>query len=238
MDTEILFTLAIAIFLGFYVQTIVGFAGALIALPILLLKLEFADAVTYISIFYLFSSIFLVSKEWKNMDKKILMRLALASLVGVLIGIAVLMFAKPLILKKALGIFILFYVGYSFFGKKKVTLNNIGVYFVGVMAGFFSGVFTTGGPLYVMCVENTVKDVKALRATMIGVLGMVTIARIPALALGGILNMHHIQMALCVFPIFLLAQYLGKRTFLKMDETVFKRSLLALLCISGSVLIF
>lgn len=238
MDIEILLTLATAIFLGFYVQTVVGFAGALIALPILLLKLEFADAVTYISIFYVFSSLFLVRKEWKNMDKKILVRLAIASLVGVLIGISVLLFAKPLILKKALGVFILLYVGHSLFGKKKIVLSKIGVYIVGVLAGFFSGVFTTGGPLYVMCVDNTVKDVKALRATMIGVLGMVTIARVPALAAGGILNVHHLQMTLYVFPVFLLAQYLGNRTFVKMDETLFKRALLALLCISGTVLIF
>src|SRR5690606_26139163 len=122
----------------------------------------------------------LISKEWKNIDKKMILQLAVASVIGVVLGILVLTFSKPLVLKKALGVFILVYVAYITFGKKKIQLNKGGVISFGVLAGFFSGVFSTGGPLYVICVENTVKDIKAFRATMIGVLGLVTITRVPA----------------------------------------------------------
>ena len=127
---------------------------------------------------------------------------------------------------------------YGFFGKKKIKLNKTGIISLGVMAGFFSGVFSTGGPLYVICVENTVKNIKAFRATMIGVLGIVTITRVPALAVSGILNFGHLKMALFVFPIFLFAQFLGKRTFMRIEDDLFKRSLMLLLCISGLILIF
>lgn len=237
MDTELFFILAVGIFAGFYVQTLIGFAGSLIALPILLFSMELPDAIAYISIFYLFSSIFLISKEWKNIDRKIIMQLAIASVIGVIIGIAVLTFAKPIILKRALGVFILLYVAYAILGKKKIKLNKNGVFGFGIMAGFFSGIFSTGGPLYVICVENTVKNVKTLRATMIGVLGLVTIVRVPALAVSGILNFSHLKMTLLIFPIFLFAQFLGKRTFLRIEENVFKRSLMLLLCISGLIMI-
>lgn len=237
MDTEIFLILSVGIFVGFYVQTLIGFAGSLMALPILLFKMELPDAIAYISIFYLFSSIFLISKEWKNIDRKIIMQLAIASVIGVILGIVVLTYTKPIILKKALGIFILLYVAYASFGKKKIKLNKKGVMGFGVMAGFFSGVFSTGGPLYVICVENTVKNVKAFRATMIGVLGLVTIVRVPALAVSGILNFSHLKMTLFVFPVFLLAQFLGKRTFMSIKEDLFKRSLMLLLCISGLIMI-
>src|SRR5690606_30652560 len=122
MNITVLLILEIGIFAGFYVQTVVGFAGSLIALPILLFGMQLPDAIAYISIFYLFSSVFLISKEWKNIDKKMILQLAVASVIGVVLGILVLTFSKPLVLKKALGVFILVYVAYITFGKKKIQL--------------------------------------------------------------------------------------------------------------------
>jgi hypothetical protein len=238
MEVTIILILTLGIFVGFYVQTVVGFAGSLMALPILLLGMDLPNAIAYISIFYLFSSAFLITKEWHNIDKTIILKLAITSVIGVILGIVVLTFSKPIVLKKALGVFILIYVAYVSFGKKKVELNRGGIISFGVLAGFFSGVFSTGGPLYVMCIENTVREVKAFRATMIGVLGLVTITRVPALAVSGILNFNHLKMSLIVFPVFLFAQFLGKRTFKKIDEKAFKRFLMILLCISGLLLIF
>jgi hypothetical protein len=229
MEVTIILILTLGIFVGFYVQTVVGFAGSLMALPILLLGMDLPNAIAYISIFYLFSSAFLITKEWHNIDKTIILKLAITSVIGVILGIVVLTFSKPIVLKKALGVFILIYVAYVSFGKKKVELNKGGIISFGVLAGFFSGVFSTGGPLYVMCIENTVREVKAFRATMIGVLGLVTITRVPALAVSGILNFNHLKMSLIVFPVFLFAQFLGKRTFKKIDEKAFKRFLMILL---------
>ena len=238
MNITVLLILTIGIFVGFYVQTVIGFAGSLMALPILLFAIKLPDAIAYISIFYLFSSIFLIRKEYKNNDKKIILKLATASIIGILTGILVLTFSNPIVLKKALGIFILFYVGYVLFSKKKVILNNGGIISFGVMAGFFSGVFSSGGPLHAICIENSAKNMKVFRATMIGISGIVSLTRVPALAVSGILNFSHLKMALLVFPFFLFAQFLGKRTFTKINENVFKKSLLVLLSISGIMLIF
>jgi len=66
MDLTVLLILVIGVFMGFYVQTVIGFAGSLIALPILLLGMKLTDSIAYISIFYLFSSAFLITKEWKK----------------------------------------------------------------------------------------------------------------------------------------------------------------------------
>ncbi len=41
-----------------------------------------------------------------------------------------------------------------------MKLNKVGIVGFGIFAGFFSGLFSTGGPLYVICVENSVKNVK------------------------------------------------------------------------------
>ena len=238
MDIALLLLLIIGIFTGFYIQTTIGFAGSLIALPILLFGMELSDAIAYISIFYMFSSILLITKELKNIDKNIILKLTTATVLGIVLGILVLTFSKPIFLKKALGIFILLYVAYIILVKNKIVLNKVGIFSFGVMAGFFSGVFSSGGPLHVICIENSVKDIKTFRATMIGISGLVTLIRVPALAVSGILNISHLKMTAFVFPFFLLAQFLGKKTFSKINENAFKKILIALLCISAVILIF
>ncbi|GHA28499.1 anion permease [Salinimicrobium marinum] len=238
MDPELLILLGTAIFCGFFVQTVVGFAGSLIALPILLIGLNLPDAIAYISIFYLFSSVFLVYKEWKNIDRNVIMRLGWASAIGVILGIVVLTYSKPVLLKKALGVFILLYVVYVIFGKKNLKLGKKRTAFFGIMGGFFAGIFSTGGPLYVIAVKNTVEEAKIFRATMIGVLAVVTAVRIPSLAVGGVLTLSHIKISLFILPVFFLAQFLGGRLFLKINEELFKKVLLVLLCLSGTALIF
>lgn len=219
-------------------QTVVGFAGSLIALPILLIGLRLPDAIAYISIFYLFSSISLVYKEWKYIDKNVIKKLSITSIIGIIIGITVLTFSQPILLKKALGVFILLYVAYVGLGKIDINLGSKGTVLFGVLGGFFAGVFSTGGPLYVIAVKNTVEDVKIFRATMIGVLALVTTVRLPTLAVGGLLHGGHLKMSLIIFPVFILAQFLGGYFFRKIDELFFKKVLLGLLCFSGIALFF
>lgn len=238
MEPELLILLGTAIFCGFFVQTVVGFAGSLIALPILLIGLKLPDAIAYISIFYFFSSSFLVYKEWKNIDRNVIMRLGWASAIGVIVGIVVLTYSKPIVLKKALGVFILLYVVYVMVGKTDLKLGNKGNTIFGVLGGFFAGVFSTGGPLYVIAVKNTVEEARIFRATMIGVLALVTAVRVPSLAIGGVLTSSHIKMSLLILPVFFLAQFLGGHLFLKINEQLFKKVLLGLLCLSGTALIF
>ena len=236
MDTMLLF-LIIGIFTGFFVQTIIGFAGALIALPFLLCVMPLAEAVSYISMFYLISSPIYVYKEWANIDKTLLKRLAITSFFGILAGILVLLYAKPLFLKKALGVFVILFVLNSLRPKKAtINLGKLkGVF--GFLGGFFSGLFSTGGPLYVMVIQSETTDVKTFRATMFGTLGLVTFMRIPVLTATGLMTMNQVYTTIYVVPFFILALFLGKKVYLKLDEVLLKKIILALLFVSGIVLV-
>ena len=237
MDMMLLL-LIIGIFVGFFIQTIIGFAGALIALPFLLFVMPLPSAIAYLSIFYLISTPYYVYKERHNIDKQLLMRLAISSLIGVVAGIILLVYTKPLILKKALGVFIILFVLNSLRPKGDLQLGTKMKYLFGFLGGFFSGVFSTGGPLYVMIVKNATPDVRTFRATMFGVLGLVTLIRIPALAIGGILTLEQVYNSLFVIPFFILAIFLGKKVYTKLNENVLKKVILGLLCLSGIMLIF
>ena len=236
MDTMLLL-LTIGIFTGFFIQTIIGFAGALIALPFLLFVMPLSEAVCYISIFYFISTPIYVYKEWKDINKELVKKLALSSLIGIVAGIIVLTYGKPLILKKALGLFIILFVLNSLRVKKALPVLTKMKHIFGFMGGFFSGLFATGGPLYVMLIQNETNDVKTFRATMFASLGLVTVMRIPILAFGGFLSWHQLYNSMYVLPFFILALFLGKKVYLKLDDVLIKKIILGLLFISGVLLL-
>jgi len=235
MDTMLLLLIT-GISLGFFIQTITGFAGALVSLPFLLFVMPLSDAIAYLSIFYSISTPIYVYKEWGNIDKSLLKKLALPSFIGLFIGIVVLVYGQPLILKKALGLFIILFVLNSLRIKKEILIISKMKYVFGFLGGFFSGVFSSGGPLYVVVVKNETSDVKTFRATMFGVLGLVTMMRIPVLIFEGILTVGKLYNSLYVFPFFILALFLGNKVYLKLNEVLFKKIMLALLFISGIML--
>jgi uncharacterized membrane protein YfcA len=236
MDTMLLL-LTIGIFTGFFIQTIIGFAGALIALPFLLFVMPLSEAVCYISIFYFISTPIYVYKEWKDINKELVKKLALSSLIGIVAGIIVLTYGKPLILKKALGLFIILFVLNSLRVKKALPVLTKMKHIFGFMGGFFSGLFATGGPLYVMLIQNETNDVKTFRATMFASLGLVTVMRIPILAFGGFLSWNQLYNSMYVLPFFILALFLGKKVYLKLDDVLIKKIILGLLFISGVLLL-
>lgn len=237
MDLILVF-LIVGIFLGFFIQTIIGFAGALIALPILLMIMPLPNAIAYLSIFYFISSPYYFYNEWINIDKNLLKKLAISSLIGVFIGVILLIYAKPILLKKALGVFIILFVLNSLRTKKQLQKGAKLIYIFGFFGGFFSGVFSSGGPLYVMVVKELTPDVRTFRATMFGVLGLVHIIRLPALAIAGILTLEQFYNSIFVVPFFILAIFLGKKVYLKLNEALLKKIIFMLLFISGVLLIF
>lgn len=230
--------LATGIFTGFFVQTITGFAGALVALPFLLFVMPLPDAIGYLSIFYMISTPFHVYKEWEYIDKNLLKKLVISSFIGLLLGIVVLSYGQPIILKRALGIFIILYALHSAKSKKEVQFFSKMKYVFGFLGGFFSGVFSTGGPLYLVIVKNETSDVKIMRATMFGVLGLITFMRIPVLAFEGILTINQLYNSLFALPFFILALYLGKKVYLLLNQKLLQQLMLGLLLVSGMVLLF
>jgi hypothetical protein len=132
-------------FYWFFVQTITGFAGALIALPF-----TFCNATTrcnWLFIhFYMISTPFHVYKEWKYIDKSLLKKLAL-SFFWSFNWHYCFIFGQPIILKKGLGIFILLFVLHNILSNKEIQIVSK-MKFFGFL-GIFSLVYF---PLVAHCI--------------------------------------------------------------------------------------
>ncbi len=236
MDIFVLI-LAVGIFVGFFVQTILGFGGALVALPILLFAMPVPEAIAYISIFYVFSSLYLMRKEWEHIDKNLLKKMTVSSLIGVAIGVILLSFAKPLLLKKALGLFIILYVVYKLKANASFRLSNSFQFMFSLLGGFFSGLFSTGGPLYVVVVNASTPTVHTFRATMFGILALVTFVRIPLLIAGGILHVEQFKYTLMTLPFFAMSLFLGKWVYKVINKEFLSKMIMLILLLSGIVLL-
>ena len=223
--------------LGFYVQTVAGFAASLFAIPVLISVLPMQEAIALMSVFLLLFSIVLVYKNWDSIAKKTVLELSVGILIGLTAGIFILKIGSPIILKKLLGGFILLFIAYNYLNKKRIKIpGKLGILF-GVTGGMFSGMFSAGGPTYVMYVYNKIDSASVFRATLIGILAVTNILRIPMLVVYDILTTDTLMIALYLLPVFIVAILLGNRTYHKINENKFKHILMILLGISGISLI-
>jgi hypothetical protein len=235
-----IFTLIIAclgIGVGFYIQTVAGFAAGLFAVPVLLSVFPMQEAIALLSVFLLIFSIILVKQNWKKIDKKMVLELSAGIVIGLAGGIWILRTGNPVFLKRLLGVFTILFVIYNLFNLKKIRIpGKLGVLF-GLAGGMFSGMFSAGGPTYVMYVYNNIDSASVFRATLIGILAITNTLRVPMLVASDLLNTQTLLHALYILPVFTLALMLGKRTYHKINEGKFKNLLMILLGISGISLI-
>lgn len=237
MDIQQFTLFAIGVSLGFFVHTIAGFAAALVAYPIILQVIDIQEAVGFLSIFFFCFGATQTVVNWHNIDKKVFIRISLSAMVGLPIGVGLLAFGNPTILKKALGVFILLYVVFQFFKKKKFEiLKHFGIP-IGMISGIFSGLFAIGGPPVVAYIYNSIDDPKKIRATIIGIFGVIGTVRIVLFGATGMISKDIIMTSLYIFPFFLLSVFLGQMALKKINDHVFTRILLILLFVSGMSLI-
>ncbi len=237
MEPLTIFILIIAVSIAFYVQTIAGFAGNLVAIPILLLVLSFQESIALMSIFLLLFSTITIYKYWRQIDKKIVLELGIGSAIGLILGVYLLKFGNPLLVKKGFGIFILAYIINRYIKKKKVkAFEKLGLLF-GFVGGIISGLYNSGGPALITYITNKLDRGAIIRATLIGSLGIVNFIRVPALIVSGILTADIFFKSVIVLPFFFLSIYLGHKSYKKIPEKRLEHFIIALLAISAIFII-
>lgn len=237
METTVLIITGIGVGIGFFLQTIVGFAATLFALPILLTVLNLQDSIACLSIFHLIFSIILISKNYKYVNKKITLEIAAGGIIGLIAGISLLKYGNSEILKIFLGLFIILYVIHATFKKREnEILKKMGIIF-SLLGGFFSGLYSAGGPLFAAYIYNKLSNRNAIRATLIGALLIINICRMPLLVANKLISYNIVFLSLFILPFFLISIYLGEKLHKQIKETTFKNVFLSLLLISGISLI-
>ncbi len=139
------------IFCGIFVQALAGFGSALIAMPLLIGVLGVQQAATLFALVVGTAEILLLLHYRHALRFGAVRRLALASAVGIPVGLLGLAAVPEQLMLLLLGLVVLGYGIYGLSGLQMPPLQNPRWgYGFGFVAGVFSGAYNTGGPPLVM----------------------------------------------------------------------------------------
>ena len=224
-----------------FVRTGLGFGGAILGLPILMLiGGSPIDWLPIIGIHLLFFSGITLSNSLKEVDwvylKKSLPWILPAKIIGVIGLISLSPNIMTVIVYLITSLYALTWINNSQFISKKNWVNNIFLFF----GGYLSGTSLMGGVLLVAVYMSYV-DIKRLRNTLFVLwFFLVSIKMAAFLAVGVFVDW---QFSLMLIPVAALGHFIGLRLHNRMiqNDTKFKRwmgGVLILVCIVGLLKVF
>jgi uncharacterized membrane protein YfcA len=229
----------LATFAGALVAGLSGFAFGLVAASIWLYILDPVQAATLIVAFGLIVQGYSVWKLRRALDWRKLWPFVLGAALGVPLGVGILTWTNPAHVRAAVGLLLVLYSTYALLRPAipPVKAGATADAAIGFLNGVLGGITGLAGILVtIWCglrgwpkdVQRTVFQPVAvaiflMSAVWIGAAGAITAATIKLFLIG--------------LPALLAGTWLGLKLFGRLDEASFRRVVLALLLISGVVLI-
>ena len=145
-----MFLVTLIVFLAIFTQAASGFGLALVSMPLLLLLMDIKIATPLIALIGGVSEIFMLLHYRHALNFKAIIRLSLASLVGIPIGVWALDVVDAGVITAVLGIIVILYSTYALLQFQLPTLANRNwAYSFGLIGGVLSGAFNASGPAVV-----------------------------------------------------------------------------------------
>ena len=226
---------------GAFVAGLSGFAFGLIAASLWLYILTPLQSATLIVAFGLIVQGYSVWKLRHALDWRKLWPFVVGAALGVPMGVTLLTWSDPRGVKIAVGIFLLLYSAYAFFRPSQKLPTSDGAAIdaaVGFLNGTLGGLTGLAGILVtIWCgLRGWPKDVQRTIFQPVAV----AVFLMTAIWLGvkGTVTAETIRLFLIGLPCLIAGTWLGLKLFGRIDETMFRKIVLALLFASGALLIF
>lgn len=224
--------IAICFSLGFFVESIIGFGGALVAYSILAFFIDFKEMILAGLYIGTLSSAKIIYTDHKSFDKPTFIAALPFCLLGTIFGAFIfsqlsvetlsLIFGILLILLSIKIIFFDKYVFPKFFKSKLIFIGGIA-----------QGAFGTGGPFFANALQQSFKNKSNLRTTLAAMFVTFNIVRIFQLGLHGDLKPEFfLKIWWVIIPIF-FAIRLGHLMHLKISENNFKKGIAIMTIFAG-----
>ncbi len=224
-----MFLSGLIVVLAFFCESIFGFGGGLISIPLLSTLGSVRNAVLFVLIFQLLMG-FVTYKNLKDADWEMLKKLGLGIVVGVILGSLNLRFAPDPVLRKILGVTIAAVLIKSVFFSKLTIKPGSKVLetLLGVVGGYLQGVIGTGGPIFTMYLISSAASKQKFRATLMVIFFATSIYRF----IFGLAYQPEyssvVYSALPIIPVFILATLLGNRLAGRIPDKYFRYGIHAL----------
>jgi uncharacterized membrane protein YfcA len=229
-----IFASSLIIGIAFLGEAIFGFAGGMISVPLLSLLLGVKDAVTVVLVFQLLMGLLLITAR-NAVNRYAATSAGLAVISGTILGTLLLDFVPANLLKLFLLVVIVAYlVKTLLFSRYKLFSSYQGASLVGGIAGgFLQGVVGMGGPPLLIFLNELGLNKQAFRATIICLLFLSNIVRLPLSLFSGLLNQTVAIVVINGLPGFVLALIVGHRYHGLLSEKLYKAAVYGVLGVSA-----
>tara|TARA_B100001027_G_scaffold82399_1_gene56480 strand:+ start:1870 stop:2604 length:735 start_codon:yes stop_codon:yes gene_type:complete len=216
-------------------QGYLGFGGAIISVPILVILFGPVTAVGVITPLYIFGAITILPNALKCFDWKEVAPLSISGSISIFVGLSFLVNADPITLKKIMGVFILLTTFLLILDRPYNGPRNL---ISSLIAGFSTGAVTggtgiPGAPIMVMYYLSAKVPAKVQRANILITGCIFCFCVICGLALNKIYDQKIILIIIILSPIFILANRLGQHLFKIAPTSWFKIIAYGILILSG-----
>lgn len=231
-DMELALILLV-IFVAYLTQSIVGFASAMVAMPLLVLFVSFPQAIFLINTLSIFFGLYELPKVYPHVNKKLLYFVLAGSFFGLLAGV----YSLTVVTRETLEVVLLSVLALGvilMFTRTKVTQSLGGV--AGVLGGFFSGSVGVSGPVYASYIDSQLRS-RASRATLIVMFLVVDAMKFPLLLFGTTVTFSDLTLALYAIPVVLIAMLVGNNVEKHIPEKYHHALVISVVCLSAALMI-
>jgi len=217
-----------------------GFGVGLIAVGCLALVLpDVRDVVVLLFFVTVPAEVYVVASGWRTIRWRGVLLICSGIVAGVPLGTWVLRWGEPRFLLFLLGL-LLVAAGIAFLGLGEGRGVRTPAWVgppVGLISGVLGGMFGTGGPPLILYYQLSGADKSRFRQSLMVIFLFVTLVRLPAYALSGLLTPARLWSGLAVLPTALLGVWLGNRLHVSVSEARFRRLVCVALVLLGGLLL-
>lgn len=228
---------AVVVLLAAFFATVSGFGFALVATPLLTLFLDAKEAVVLVLLAGFVLRAITMIRNRRNFEWHTVLLVTFGSLLGIVPGSVALKVISIEQLEIFLGVILL--AATFLMGRKidfKITNKTIGRLAAGFLSGFFGSATSVSGPPLVLYFLNEKMDKDLMRANMIWCFGLNGTLMLIGSYLAGTMQYVAVEQGSVLYSMtaLLLGWWLGEKLFYKLNQHLFRRLSLIIVC-SGAL---
>ncbi len=237
MDSTLILIL-IVLFLAALTRSTFGFGDALVGMPLLAILTGMQIATPVIQMFGTTIAIFILIRQWRQVDLKSAWKLIVSSLIGIPIGLYYLSKVNENVVKFILAVIIILFALYQLSRPKMVRLKSdrLAIFF-GLLGGILGGAYNTNGPPVIFYGTLRDWDPARFRATLQGYFFPTGIGILTGHLIAGFWTPTVIRYYVTGLPVVVAAILLGSFLNRRVPKEKFVRYVYVILIVLGIFLL-
>jgi uncharacterized membrane protein YfcA len=238
MPVIILLTI-VALFFSAILRQISGFGFALLSMPLMTMILGIRFATPFVAITGVTVGLLMISSNWQEADRRILLQLFGWALLGVPLGVILFGYLPEEWVKRGLGALLVFYSLYALLQPELPLVRNRWLTLVcGFASGLLTGAYNTGGPPVIVYGTLRHWSREQFRSTLQLFFMLVSLFAMIGHGIAGLWTTEMWWIYLYSLPGLLLGHFMGEKLYGMIPRHLFNRIIYAMLIVTGLVFFF